>query len=434
MDRMPRIQFIPHFTPHQPASVDDTGLSADFLSDLALKIMYRRALLTGNELADALKLPFPDIVEHVVEGLRREHLIEVRGVKSGGFGEAAFHFAITERGRVRARELADDNAYAGPAPVPLETYREAVADQSLTRYPISQANVRQALHHLVLSEKVVAQIGPAVNSCKSIMFFGNTGNGKTAIANAIGAMLPGPIYIPYAICTDNHIIKLYDLLNHHPIVEGNDSVSNSSVRYDQRWVLIKRPSIATGGELTLDALDLVHDPSNKYYEAPYQMKANGGVFLIDDFGRQLVRPHDLLNRWILPLERRMDFLTLVTGRKLEVPFDALIVFSTNLNPADLVDEAFLRRIRYKIHVPDPTWEQYREILIGVCRERDIPYDEQALAYLKGEYELDSTRKPRGVHPRDIIDELADIARYQGVPPVLSPQLLEEACSSYFLKE
>lgn len=434
MDTKPRIQFVPPFSPTQPTSIEDTGLSPDLLAALALKILYRRALLSGYDLADALRLPFLDIVDQVIEALRREHLVEVKGAKTGGIGEASFHYALTDRGRTHARDLIVDNAYAGPAPVPLEAYNKAVARQSLKGHPISSSRIREGLRHLVLSDKLLSQIGPAVNSSRSILLFGNTGNGKTAIADGIGAMLPGSIYVPFAINTDGHIIKLYDVLHHRPILPGKEPGVSAGERYDQRWVLIQRPAIAVAGELTLDALDLVYDPTNRFYEAPYQMKANGGVFLIDDFGRQQVRPRDLLNRWILPLERRGDILTLVTGRKLEVPFDALIVFSTNLNPADLVDEAFLRRIRYKIHVPDPTWEQFREIFIRVCRDREIAFNEQALHFLKKQYELDPDRRPRGVHPRDIIDELIDVASYRGVDPVLSPELLEEACSSYFLKE
>ncbi len=191
--------------------------------------------------------------------------------------------------------------------------------------------------------------------------------------------------------------------------------------------------IATGGELVLESLDLTYDETNKYYEAPYQMKANGGVFLIDDFGRQQVRPRDLLNRWIMPLEKRIDFLTLVTGRKIEVPFDALILFSTNLDPSELVDEAFLRRIRYKIEMPDPTWEEYREIFMRVCKSRGVEYSDDALKYLVTEYYLKPKRKPRAVHPRDIVDELLDIARYEGVSPTLTPKLLDQACTAYFLR-
>jgi predicted ATPase with chaperone activity len=435
MDTIADIRVASRFLPAEPRSIDDTGLSAAFLSDLTLKVMYTRGFLSGYEIADALKLPFANVVDRIMDFLRREHLSEVRGSSTGGFGESSYQYVISEQGRARARELMADSTYAGPAPVRLDAYNNAVAVQSLAAQPISQERMRAALKHLVVTENMMTQIGPAVNSGKSIFLFGNPGNGKTALAEAIGSMLPGSIYVPYAITTDGHVIKVHDAMNHRPAREGEDSESapRRGERYDKRWVLIQRPAIATGGELVLESLDVVYDPTNKFYEAPYQMKANGGMFLIDDFGRQQVRPRDLLNRWIMPLEKRVDFLTLVTGRKIEVPFDALIVFSTNLNPSELVDEAFLRRIRYKIEVDDPSWEEYREIFMRVCHTRGIEYQEEGLRYLVNEYYIKPKRRPRTVHPRDLLEELDDIARYQGVAPSLSPELLDHACKTYFLK-
>ncbi len=423
------------FMPPEPRSIEETGLSQIFLSDLALKVLYSRGNVTGYEIADALKLPFANVVDRVLDHLRRERLVEVKGSGASGVGESSYQYAIAEAGRARARELMGDNTYAGAAPVKLEAYNNAVMLQSMNGQSISQDRMRAALKHMVIGEKLLAQVGPAINSGKSIFLFGHPGNGKTAMSEAIGSMLPGCVFVPYAIYTEGHIIKLFDSLNHRQLKEGEggESAPKRGERYDRRWVLIQRPMIATGGELVLDSLDLTYDETNKYYEAPYQMKSNGGVFLIDDFGRQQVRPRDLLNRWIMPLEKRVDYLTLVTGRKIEVPFDALILFSTNLDPSELVDEAFLRRIRYKIEMPDPTWEEYREIFMRVCRNRGIEYNDEALKYLITEYYLKPKRKPRAVHPRDILEELLDIARYQGIPPVLTPQLLDQACKTYFLR-
>jgi hypothetical protein len=246
------------------------------------------------------------------------------------------------------------------------------------------------------------------------------------------------MYIPYAIYIDGQVVKLYDSVNHRKAPEKHSSgLGTGSQRYgsrrDPRWVRIRRPFIVVGGELTLDGLDLVFDDVNKYYEAPFQVKANGGILLIDDFGRQLVRPRDLLNRWIVPLENRIDYLTLHTGRKIEVPFDVLVVFSTNLPPKDLVDEAFLRRLRHKIHVGDPSYEDYRKIFQAVAEARGVRYDDQGLAYLLQEWYIKPNRKLRASHPRDLCDQIIDIAAFMGLEPEMSINLLDRAAAAYFVK-
>jgi predicted ATPase with chaperone activity len=329
-----------------------------------------------------------------------------------------------------ARDALERSEYAGSAPVPLEMYNEAVIKQGLKDVQVHQRHLRSALSHLVLNEKTFEQIGPAVNSGRSIFLFGNPGNGKTSIAEAIGSMLmEGDIYIPYAVEVEGQIIKVFDNVNH--IMAEKQPRDQRSL--DPRWVLIRRPFIVVGGELTLEGLDLVYDFNNKFYEAPFQMKANGGILLIDDFGRQQVRPRDLLNRWIVPLEKRIDFLTLHTGRKIEIPFEVLIVFSTNLAPKDLVDEAFLRRIRHKIEVDDPTWDGYREIFKRVCGAKSIGWDDRALAYLIQEHYIKAQRSPRACHARDLLDQIIDIANYLNVQPSLSQELVDRAANSYFVE-
>ncbi len=427
----------PRFLPPEPRSIEETGLNLSFLADLVMKAMYTRGFMMGHEIADAIKLPFANIVDRVLDFLRREHLTEVKG--SSGLGESSYQYVLSEEGRNRTRELMNQCQYSGPAPIRLDVYSKAILTQSVSGQTITRDMIVRATQHLVLHETVFNQIGPAVNSGKSVFLYGDPGNGKTAIADAMGAMLPGVLFTPYAVYIDGHIIKVFDSLHHRPLPENPEEESGTpglrrGERCDRRWVLIKRPMIAVGGELMLENLDLVFDPTMKYYEAPFQMKANGGIFLIDDFGRQQVRPRDLLNRWIVPLEKRIDYLTLATGRKIDVPFDALIVFSTNLNPSELVDEAFLRRIRYKIQVFDPSWNDFREIFRRVVESRGIPYSEEALKYIVMEYYIKCKRKPRAVHPRDIVDELVDIARYRNVAPTLSQELIDLACAGYFMKE
>jgi predicted ATPase with chaperone activity len=261
---------------------------------------------------------------------------------------------------------------------------------------------------------------------------GPPGNGKTTLASKVGRTVLGEdIWIPYAVDVDGQVIRIFDSVNHE-VLETSDDSAETGVKRDPRWIRIRRPMIMVGGELTMEGLDLVYDPINKFYEAPFQMKANGGLFFIDDFGRQQMRPQDLLNRWIVPLESRIDFLTLSTGRKIEIPFNVLIFFSTNLDPKQLVDEAFLRRIPYKIHIGNPTFDQFREIFKAVAAAKRIPYDENGLKYLIQEWYIKKDRPLRAVHPRDILDALLDMARYLNKPPAMTKELLDHAASSYFV--
>jgi hypothetical protein len=419
--------------PRPVTSVADTGLNQLALAELLLKVLYFSGFKTGYQLAETVKLPFNGVVDGLMEMLKREQWVEVKG--QGGFGEGAYQYTITGGGIVKAREALDRSQYAGPAPVPLDIYYKAIREQH-RRTLVTADMMSGTLSQLVLSKKVFDKIGPAVNSGRSIFLYGPPGNGKTTISEAVGRVVLGQaLYIPYAIDIDGQIVRVFDNVNHEPIEEtvattGTGSAKNTP---DPRWIKIKRPVIIVGGELTLETLDLVYDPNNKYYEAPFQVKSNGGMFLIDDFGRQQVRPRDLLNRWIVPLEKRIDFLTLANGRKLEVPFDVLIVFSTNLEPRDLVDEAFLRRIRHKIEIIDPTFEEFREIFIRVSKARGLPYDDKMLAYLLQEWYIKRNRSLRSVHPRDLIDQMKDISAYLGVPFEMSKDLIDSACEAYFVE-
>jgi predicted ATPase with chaperone activity len=416
------------YTPQVPRNIEDTGLNMGLLSDLALKTLYFESYLAGRDLADRMGLPFPNVVSVVLEFLRREKLCEVRSASGrGGFSESTYEYVLTSRGRTMAQDALERGQYVGAAPVPLKSYVEAIRKQGLRDIAVHQRQLRNALSHLVFAESTFEQIGPAINSGRSIFLFGPPGNGKTSIAEAIGSLLmEGDMYIPYAIEVEGQIIKVFDDVNHE-IVE-----TSQSHRVDARWVKIQRPFIVVGGELTLEGLDLVYNNDYKYYEAPYQVKANGGIFLIDDFGRQTVRPTDLLNRWIVPLEKRIDFMTLHTGRKFEVPFEVLIVFSTNLEPQELVDEAFLRRIRHKIEVNNPTWDEYAEIFRRVAKGMNVQLTESSLAYLIKEHYIKQQRPPRACHARDLLDQIIDIARYLSIPPTLSKELIDRAAQSYFV--
>jgi len=413
------------FEPPEPTSIEETGLNLGFLADLALKTIYFGGYISGHDLVAKMKLPYYGVLDRVLEFLRREQLCEVKGAR--GVGEVSFRYTLTGKGSERARQVLALNQYVGPAPVTLSAYTAAVRKQARPRITLHPATLHRALSHLVLSEDILNQIGPAVNSGRSIFIFGPPGNGKTAIAESIGRLISqGQMYIPHAVAVDSHVIKVFDGVNHVPVKEEKRGL-------DQRWIKIRRPVIITGGELVLESLELAYDDISKCYEAPLQMKANGGMLLIDDFGRQRVRPRDLLNRWIVPLEKGVDYLTLHTGRKIEVPFNALIVFATNITPRELVDEAFLRRIPHKIQVQDPSPDEYREIFRRVCAEKNIPYHEEALNYLLQEHYIKPRRKMRACHPRDILERLVELAWYLGVTPRLTKELIDRACRAYFVE-
>jgi len=413
-------------------SLDDTGLTKLNVADLVLKVLYFSGDLTGRAISEIVKLPYSGVLDGVVEFLKREKFVEVRG--SGGLGEASFRYVISGKGSEKAREALDRSQYAGPAPVSLHQYIESLHIQNTGRPPVHQPKLRGLMENLVISDEMLSKVGPAVNSGRSVFLYGPPGNGKTTIAERVGRMILGEdMWIPYAIDIDGQTIQIFDSVNHEVSDNTEQMKHGTGLMADPRWLRIKRPMIMVGGELTMAGLDLVYDETNKYYEAPFQVKANGGMFLIDDFGRQQVRPIDLLNRWIVPLEKGVDFLTLTNGRKIEIPFYVMIVFSTNLDPKDLVDEAFLRRIRHKIEVGNPTFEQFREIFKIMCRIKKVPYDEQGLAYLLKEWYINHDRDLRMVHPRDILSQLIDIASYLDVEPRLTKDLIDQAAASYFVE-
>jgi predicted ATPase with chaperone activity len=421
--------------PPAPATYQEAGLSLDLLIQLTLKTLHFAGELTGGELSRRLGVAF-SIIEPALEALKAQRQIEIGG--GSMVGRASYRYRITDAGRQRAVLFLESNHYVGVAPVPFEQYQRymrafaTTAPRSATR-----DRVRAAFSHLVISQAVLDQLGPAINAGHSMFVYGPPGNGKTVISQAIRKLLDGEIAIPHAIEVEGAIIRFFDPVNHEPIEDGEgdgDASLDLGARYDRRWVRCRRPMVMVGGELTLESLELSYSPTAGFYRMPVQAVANGGVLVIDDFGRQQVAPRELLNRWIVPLESRVDFLTLQSGQKFELPFNVLVVFATNIKPAELVDEAFLRRIHYKVFAESPTVAEFMQIFENCCRERQLPFDRTLVQDLLKSY-YEPRRIPlRGCQPRDLIDQAMSLAEYLAAPRELSRELLQAACASYFVDE
>ncbi len=425
--------------PTAPDTLEEAGLTLSFLNDMILRLLYLRGALLGLDMARHLCLPFK-IMEPSLRFLKDEKCIEVAG--GDLIGRVSYRFNLTELGRRRAQDAMKQCAYVGPAPVPLEDYIEQTYRQSVTGISCTAEVLKSSFSHLVIPEAMFNALGPAVISGKSVFIYGPPGNGKTAVARSIGDFMNtagGEIYVPHAFLAEGSIVTLYDKAVHQLSEgDGGDRVEDNEATIrrlmntgtvDSRWVRIKRPVIVTGGELNLDMLDLRYNSDSNFYQAPLHVKANGGVFLIDDFGRQLCSPKELLNRWILPLEDRHDFLTVASGKKFEVPFEQLIIFSTNLDPKDLVDDAFLRRIRHKVEIQAPVREVYEKIFNAVAKRLGMSPCPEAVDYLYERY-YERGRSPRASDCRDLLEIVQSICRYRRQPVQLTRELMVESSASF----
>jgi hypothetical protein len=414
-----------------PVSLAETGLHPDTLGQLLLKTLIAGEA-SGTQLADSMRLPY-SVLDAMIQNARFEKLIEVRG--ASGAGNAGYRYALTDLGRERAAHFLDLSRYIGPAPVPLAQYNAYVRACMAAKPWVDRDTLSTGFTDLIVSDSMLQLLGPAVNSGKALFLYGAPGNGKTVVAEGIGRALGGDIFMPYAIDVDGQTITMFDPVNHRSTsqpLESDSVVFQATI--DRRWARIRRPVVVVGGELTLEMLDLTFNPIARFYEAPIQLKANCGVFVVDDFGRQRIPPRDLLNRWIVPLESRVDFLTLHTGRKFEIPFNVFIVFATNLKPESLADEAFLRRIPYKIRALNPTFDEYSRIFEMNCRKRGLPYEPVMVEYLQRKYYQPRNLEMRACHPRDLVEQVVDMCRYNNREPLITRELLDAACHSYFLEE
>lgn len=421
------------YVPPVPQTLDQTGLAPSLIEQLILKVLYFQGETLGRDLADALGLKF-SLIDDIMEFLKRTRLVEVK--RSSGYGNVSAVFAISEAGRGRAREYLELNQYNGRAPVPLKQYTEAVRKQCTKEGWLTKEALAQAFSHMVINDLILTKMGPAVNGGRSLLLYGQPGNGKTYMAEALNKLEGSCIYIPCALEVHGMIIQVFDPIHHRRIEQTEDTpsaIAGSEPRYDGRWVRCRRPFIVTGGELTLDMLDLSYNPTAKLYDAPFQVKANNGIYLIDDFGRQKATPAELLNRWIIPMDRRVDYLSFHTGGKMEVPFEAFLLFSTNLHPATLGDEALLRRIQYKMFLKNPSEEEFVEIFDRYCLSANLYCPRGMLDQFIERHYRGVGKGFRRCHPRDVIDHALDLMRFEKLPFEINDEVLDRAFESCFLE-
>jgi energy-coupling factor transporter ATP-binding protein EcfA2 len=418
--------------PRAPRTPEETGLPFLFLVELVAKMLFVRGQVRLVELSAHLKLSV-SVLDPLITFLRAEKLCEV--TRRGDSGtDADLTYNLTDLGRTRAAEFLSRNAYTGPAPVTLAAYNAQINAQSVAQMCITREDMANDFTGVVVSPILLELLGAAVNCGRAIFVHGPAGAGKTYLAERMTGLLKGNISVPYAILVDGEVVQIYDPIVHRPVNEASEKSSGLDKRtpLDTRWVRAMRPAVVTGGELTLDMLDLQFDHGTRFYQAPPHLKANNGIFIIDDLGRQRCSPIELMNRWIVPMDRRVDYLSLHTGYKFQVPFDVIVVFSSNMPPEQLADGSFLRRLGYKIHVGSLTELQYEQIFRQVCEEFHVPYTAEAFHYLLNELHYKEMRPLLACYPRDILAQVRDLARYDGKAPVLDAGVLDWAWNNYFV--
>ncbi|MEI7699817.1 MAG: AAA family ATPase [Planctomycetia bacterium] len=415
------------FIPRQPRSLREANVSPSVMERIIMRFLLQASVLAGRRIATQLKLPYK-LVEPVLKQLRQEKHIDLSGTTTAGDSE----FVLTNTGRDRARQYVTECSYFGAAPVPLADYAASVKAQSPSSQQISMVDLHRAFRGLTISESMLSRLGPALRAGRGLFLYGQAGNGKTSIAERITEAFGSTIWIPRAVAVDSDVIRIFDPTVHVEAEEFNENPGLlDSQDIDRRWVRIRRPTIIAGGELTMRELEIQINPTSRVCEAPLQVKSNCGTLVIDDFGRQRMPVEELLNRWIIPLEKRHDYLNLPTGKKVQFPFDQLMIFSTNLEPGDLVDAAFLRRIPYKIEVPDPTEEQFRNMLESMSAVLGIPYNRESCDYLIEQHYRKSERPFRACQPRDLLQQVKYYCLFHEIPVEMSPTSLDAAVLNYF---
>jgi predicted ATPase with chaperone activity len=424
----------PQYIPREPDSIEATGLSESTLEALILKILYFRGDIYGQELSSAIGLRF-SVIEPIVEALKLAHHIQIK--RSLGMGTIGAVLGLTESGRGRAREALESNQYAGPAPVPIQQYVEVVREQRPSEGWVTKESLARALSGMVLTKHVLSQFGPAVSSANSMLVYGKPGDGKTYLIESLNNLDSAPVFIPHAIECQGNIVQVFDPIYHHRLGDEEEVPVLAIAReapHDRRWTKCRRPFIMSGGELGLDMLDLRYNTNSRIYEAPFQLKANNGIYLIDDFGRQRATPAEVLNRWIVPMERRVDYLTFLTGGKMTAPFETFLVFSTNLNPESLGDEAFLRRIQYKILLRGPARNEFVRIFEDICISKKLPCSRETLDFFIARHYEEGGKAFRRCHPRDVLTHALNLIHFEHLAYELTPEILDRAFESCFLQE
>jgi predicted ATPase with chaperone activity len=416
----------PEFFPREPESLETAHITATEVEMLALKVMLNRGTTTGRAIAAQIRLAFK-IVHEIMDGLRAEKLV----VYKGSSPVNDYEYQLTATGREQARRLYEHSTYFGSAPVTLDEYIKAIAAQSLQKSQPRIADLQKAFHDLLIRPELLSQVAQAIHHGRGLFLYGSPGNGKTSIAQRITKAFGEQLWIPRAIGIDGDILRLYDPCVHEelPLPHYEDDALRAHI--DQRWIRIRRPTIIAGGELTMERLEVTRNTSTGTNEAPLQLKSNCGTLVIDDFGRQRISVEELLNRWIVPLDKGYDFLSLPSGKTIQVPFDQMLVFSTNMQPRDLADEAFLRRIPYKIDIGDPPESHFRELMQREAKNMNVKFDERAVEYLIQKHYRPNQRAFRCCHPRDLLSQVRTFCQVHEVPVEMTVQSLDAAVGNYF---